>query len=98
MESNKARENDSFQNPILAARETYRISEHLLINVVTDAFLSYNQSISQGQYCEGGTEWMLQFLEEVFRLIGLDEAKLLVRQDMNKCFQVWQSYLSAKAN
>ena len=59
MEINKGRETDISQNPILADQETYRISEHLLINVVTDAFFSYNKSMSQGQYCEEGTEWML---------------------------------------
>lgn len=97
LRARRKREREVIEDPIFSARRTYEISEHFLVDEVTRAFQAYGEARSQGQYCEGGMDWMLQYLEEAFRLMGLDEIGVLVKKDMNECFWAWKAYLDRKA-
>ena len=81
-------------NPVFAARYIYEISEYALVESITEAFIAYAQSMYSGFYFDSGRRYMLRYIEEGFRLLGLDEGADLVRKDFEQCHSIWHEYLN----
>ena len=81
-------------NPVFAARSIYDISEYALVESITQAFIVYAQSMYSGFYCTSGKTYMLRYVEEGFKLLGLDKDADLVRKDFKQCYSIWYEYLN----
>ncbi len=81
-------------NPVFAARSIYEISEYALVESITRAFIAHAQSMHSGFYCDSGRRYMLRYVEEGFKLLGLNEASDLVRRDFEQCYSIWHEYLN----
>ena len=81
-------------NPVFAARSIYEISEYALVESITEAFIAHAQSMYSGFYCDSGRRYMLRYVEEGFKLLGLDEGVDLVRKDFERCYLIWHEYLN----
>ena len=81
-------------NPVFAARSIYEVSEYALVESITQAFIAHAQSVYLGFYCDSGMSYMLRYVEEGFKLLGLDENVDLVRKDFGQCYSIWYEYLN----
>ncbi len=83
-------------NSVFAARSIYEISEYALVESITRAFIAHAESMPMhsGFYCAPGRRYMLRYVEEGFKLLGLDEAADLVRKDFEQCYSIWHEYLN----
>ena len=81
-------------NPVFAARYIYEISEYALVESITQAFIANAQFMYSGFYCNSGRRYMLRYVEEGFKLLGLDKASDLVRKDFEQYYSIWHEYLN----
>ena len=84
-------------NPVFAARYVYKISEYALVESITEAFIAHAQSMYSGLYCDSGMRYMLRYVEEGFKLLGLDKASGLVRKDFEQYYSIWYEYLNRES-
>ena len=81
-------------NPVFAARSIYEISEYALVESITQAFIAHAQLIYSCFHCDSGRRYMLRYIEEGFKLLGLDKGAGLVRKDFEYYHSIWYEYLN----
>ena len=81
-------------NPVFAARYIYEISEYALIESITQAFIADAQFMYSCFHCDSGMRYMLRYIEEGFKLLGLDEGTDSVRKDFEHYHSIWHEYLN----